>query len=144
MAKADSAIRSVKSVSYKVVHYTIGTIEYGGNTTLLPPAHGEVKIVHLDDDDAFGAKVAVKGETVSTRKQVENTTFEIVYDGLRIRMFDKKKQIVYSNAPDKVGKMMFIHANPLILWLFTSNEKLEKEFSADSISYAGVAMIGGI
>lgn len=144
LAKADSAIRSIESISYKVEHFTIGILKYRDKTALLPPSYGEVKIVRLPGDEPFGAKIVVNGVQVRTQQQTTNSTFEIAYDGQRVRKLDKQKQIVYVNELDQTGQRLFLNAQSLILWSFISNERLEQEFTVDSTNYAGVAVIAGI
>ena len=144
LARADSAIRNLRSIAYQAEHFTIGTLKYGDKTALLPPFRGEVKIVRLNDDEAVGAKIAVKGELIRRKPGSRNSTFEIAYDGHRIRKLDKEKQLVYANTPDQTGRTLFLDAQDLILWVFTSEERLEQAFTAESTQYAGLSVIDGV
>jgi len=144
LARADSAMRSVESISYQAEHFTIGTIKYGDKTALIPPSRGEVKLESLKADSAFGAKVAVDGIIVRSQPHATNSPFKVAYDGRRVRKLDSQKQTVYANEPDQTGQMLFVEAQDLILWAFTSDDRLERHFSADTVSYAGAAVVGGM
>ncbi len=144
LAKLDSAISNVKTISYRAEHFVVGTLKRGEFEAILTPSRGEVKIARLENDEPFGARIAVNGELIRTQSNATNSPFLIAYDGVMIRKLDKEKRIVYVNEPDQTGKMLFVSGQDLILWVFTSNKQLEEAVKVDSTKYEGVAVVTGV
>lgn len=144
LLKAESAIRHIQSVAYQAEYYVIGTLKYGDKDAILTPYKGDILLARSVNDDSLGGKFKVQGERVRTKSDGSIYTFEIVYDGNKIRKLVQQEQVVYVNDPDDTGKALLIGASELILKDFQNKDPLQKLLSTENIKYKGIAVVGGV
>lgn len=144
LEKADSSIRSIHSISYSAENYTVGTLKLGEIVALIPAVSGKVKIEKIAAEDSIGARIDIEALQYSTQEKGSDARMHITYDGKTIRKLDGRREVVYVNEPDQVGKSLLGDVESLIVWPIVAEDELDTYFTADSIDYAGTAVVEGV